>query len=49
MYLSYQNYTVDEIVEELNNEMMFYDGGGVTFTGGEVTMQFEELLESLKN
>ena len=49
MYLSYQNYTVDEIVEEvLNNEMMFYDGGGVTFTGGEVTMQFEELLESLK-
>ena len=37
MYLSYQNYTVDEIVEEvLNNEMMFYDGGGVTFTGGEV-------------
>ena len=49
MYLSYQNYTVDEIVEEvLNNEMMYYDGGGVTFTGGEVTMQFEELLESLK-
>ena len=26
---------------------MFFDGGGVTFTGGEVTMQFEALKELL--
>lgn len=49
MYFSCEERSVDEIVEEvLNNEMMFYDGGGVTFTGGEVTMQFEELFEVLK-
>ena len=27
---------------------MFFDGGGVTFTGGEATMQFDELTEILK-
>lgn len=49
MYLSYEEMTVDEIVEEaLANEMMFYDGGGVTFTGGEATVQFEEVKEVLK-
>jgi len=26
---------------------MFFSGGGVTFTGGEATMQFEPLLELL--
>lgn len=49
MYLSYKESSVEEIKEEiLANEMMFYDGGGVTFTGGEATLQFEELLEVLK-
>ncbi len=48
MYLSYEEETVEEILEEArNNAMMFYDGGGVTFTGGEATVQFEELKEAL--
>lgn len=49
MYLSYKEASVSEVKEEiLANEMMFYDGGGVTFTGGEATLQFEELLEVLQ-
>ncbi len=41
--------SVDEIVDEvLRSRMMFFDGGGVTFTGGEPTMQFDELKEALK-
>lgn len=49
MYLSYEEMTTDEIVEEaLANEMMFYDGGGVTFTGGEATVQFREIKEVLR-
>ena len=49
MYLSYKELSVEDVKEEiLANEMMFYDGGGVTFTGGEATLQFEELLEVLK-
>lgn len=48
MYLSYEEQTVKEILEEAkNNAMMFYDGGGVTFTGGEATVQFAELKEAL--
>lgn len=40
--------TTDEIYEEiLRSRPMFYDGGGVTFTGGEATMQFEALKELL--
>lgn len=40
-------------VEDLFNEckrskMMFFSGGGVTFTGGEATVQYAELLELLK-
>lgn len=46
--LSYEERTVDEIFEEiLRSSPMFYDGGGVTFTGGEATMQFEPLKELL--
>ena len=45
-------YSVDALVQEvLSCQMMFFDGGGVTLTGGEVTMQFEpvkELLTRLK-
>lgn len=48
MYLSCTEMSVEEIVQEARaNEMMFYDGGGVTFTGGEATVQFGELREAL--
>lgn len=44
-----RNQSVDEIVDEvLRSRMMFFDGGGVTFTGGEPTMQFDQLKETLK-
>ncbi len=33
--------------EVLISELMFFDGGGVTFTGGEPTVQFEALKELL--
>lgn len=39
------NYTIDEIVSEvLNCRPMFFDGGGITLTGGEATLQFDELF-----
>ena len=41
--------TIGEILEECKqSRMMFFSGGGVTFTGGEATVQFDELLELLK-
>lgn len=44
-----KNYTVDELFDEVKrSRMMFFDGGGVTFTGGECTLQHEELTELLK-
>lgn len=40
--------TVDELVEEvLCSRMMFFEGGGVTLTGGEVTVQFDAVKELL--
>ncbi len=40
--------TVDELVAEvLRSRLMFFDGGGVTLTGGEVSMQLEEVKEFL--
>ena len=43
-----KNYTVDELLSEAKrSRMMFFDGGGVTFTGGECTLQYEELTEIL--
>ena len=43
------NYSVDEIIDEImRSRMMFFDGGGVTFTGGEVCVQSDELLQLLK-
>ncbi len=40
--------SVSEIFDEiLRSRMMFFDGGGVTFTGGEATLQAYELLELL--
>lgn len=44
-----REYSVDEILEECKrSRMMFFSGGGVTFTGGEATLQAEELLRLLK-
>lgn len=44
-----KDYTVDELYDEImRSRMMFFDGGGVTFTGGEVCMQAEELVSLLK-
>lgn len=40
-----KDYSVDELFDEIiRSRMMFFDGGGVTFTGGEVCIQSEELL-----
>jgi len=37
-----EEYSIDELVDEVvRSSMMFFDGGGVTLTGGEVTMQFD--------
>ena len=37
-----QEYALDTLMEEvLRSQMMFFDGGGVTLTGGEVTLQFD--------
>lgn len=39
---------VDELVQQVTScRMMFFDGGGVTFTGGEATLQFDALKEAL--
>lgn len=44
-----KDYSVDEIVDEISRcRMMFFDGGGVTFTGGECTLQADELIEILR-
>lgn len=41
--------SVDEILDEImRSRMMFFDGGGVTFTGGEVCVQADELTGLLK-
>lgn len=43
-----QSYTVDEIVDEcVRSRAMFFEGGGVTFTGGEATLWHAELSEVL--
>ncbi len=44
-----KEYTVEQIFDECKrSKMMFFSGGGVTFTGGEATMQYTELLQLLK-
>lgn len=44
------DYSVDEILKEIEKDIMFYDtsGGGVTFSGGEPLMQSDVLLTLLK-
>lgn len=42
------DYSVDEIFDEImRSRMMFFDGGGVTFTGGEACLQADELISLL--
>lgn len=44
-----EEYSVAKIIEECKScKPMFFSGGGVTFTGGEATMQYNELLAVLK-
>lgn len=41
---SYRRYSISELTEEvLESRCLFMDGGGVTFSGGEPTMQLEPL------
>ncbi|MCX6064244.1 MAG: glycyl-radical enzyme activating protein [Chloroflexi bacterium] len=51
--LSYQEYEIESILDEVRRSAaLFYDGGGVTLSGGEPTLQFDavrELLSELKN
>ncbi len=43
------SYSIDQVVDEcVRSQMLFFDGGGVTFTGGEATLQHQELLQTLK-
>lgn len=47
--LSCKEYTIEELVKEsMYSQPMFFDDGGVTLTGGEITMQFEVVKELLK-
>ena len=42
-------YSVDQVVREaVRSRPLFFSGGGVTFTGGEATVQSDELIEVLK-
>lgn len=46
---SCEEYSVEELVQEvLRSRAMFFEGGGVTFTGGEPTVQFRELKTLLE-
>ncbi|MCQ2471496.1 MAG: radical SAM protein [Clostridia bacterium] len=48
-YTGAKEYSTDFLVDEImRSRMMFFDGGGVTFTGGEPTLQADELIEILK-
>ena len=38
----------DIVTDALRARAMFFDGGGVTFTGGEATLWHDELLETLR-
>ena len=44
-----KEYNIEEILGEcISAKPMFFSGGGVTFTGGEATVQYDELLNLLK-
>jgi len=43
-----REYSIQEIFDEIKrSKIMFFSGGGVTFTGGEATVQYAELLALL--
>lgn len=47
--LSYREYELEEVLEECRRSVpMFFDGGGITLTGGEIGMQFDAVKELLK-
>ncbi len=48
--MSGKRLTVDEVVKEVKKDILFYEnsGGGVTFCGGEPTMQKDYLLELMQ-
>jgi pyruvate formate lyase activating enzyme len=43
--------STEQIIDVVSKDIIFYDesGGGVTFSGGEPLMQYEFLIETLKN
>ena len=44
-----KDYSLQEIITEcISAKPMFFSGGGVTFTGGEATLQHNDLIEVLK-
>ena len=44
-----KEYTPSQILDEcMRSRMMFFSGGGVTFTGGECTLQMNDLLETCR-
>ncbi len=51
-YTGAKEYSVQDIADEIiRSRMMFFDGGGVTFTGGEPTLQVNEIktvIEKIK-
>lgn len=50
IHLSYKEEFLENILEECKNSTpMFFDGGGVTFTGGEMSLQFEAVKTLLKS
>lgn len=47
--MSFKEYELEELVAQcVSSKSMFFDGGGVTLTGGEITMQFDAVKELLK-
>lgn len=41
-------YPLEELIDEVHrSRLMFFSGGGITLTGGEVTLQFDEVKEFL--
>ena len=44
-----KEYSVDELADEAcRSRLLFFDGGGVTLTGGEATLQMDEVLPLLR-
>lgn len=47
--LSFKEYEVEDVIREcISSRPMFFDGGGVTFTGGEIGLQYDALKETLE-